>query len=150
MSDYIEVNERIIAFKAAHPEGSLQAEIHTLTDKLVVMKAYAYRTPDDERPGVGWSSLQIPGATNFTRNAEVENCETSAWGRAIAALGFEVKRGIASKQEVANKPNNEPVQLNTKRMCSKHPDAELKLSRSTGKRGHVLPDGTACVEEESA
>jgi hypothetical protein len=29
--------------------------------------------------------------------------ETSSWGRAIAALGFEVKRGIASRQEVANR-----------------------------------------------
>lgn len=140
MSDYVEVNERIMAFKAAHPDGSLQAEIHTLTDSLVVMKAYAYRTPDDERPGVGWSSLGIPGATPFTKGSEVENCETSAWGRAIAALGFEVKRGIASKQEVENKPKT------AIRMCKKHPTAELQLSK-TGAWGHVLPDKTACVEE---
>lgn len=103
LDDYIEVAERIAAFKAAHPEGSLQAEIHTLTDALVVMKAYAYRSPDDQRPGVGWSSLGIPGATPYTRGSEIENCETSAWGRAIAALGFEVRRGIASAQEVRNK-----------------------------------------------
>ncbi len=137
---YIEVNERIGAFKAAHPEGSLQAEIYHLDDKLVVMKAYAYRTPDDPRPGVGWSSMQIPGSTNFTRGAEIENCETSAWGRAIAALGFEVKRGIASKQEIENKRENQ-------RMCSKHPDKHLTLSKKTGKWGHLLPDGTPCVEE---
>lgn len=103
MGDYIEVNERIQAFKAVHPEGSLQAEIHLLNDSVVVMKACAYRTPDDQRPGVGWSSLQIPGATPFTRGSEIENCETSAWGRAIAALGFEVKRGIATAHEVAIK-----------------------------------------------
>lgn len=137
---YIEVNERIIAFKAAYPEGSLQAYIHTLTDSLVVMCATAYRTPDDKRPGMGWSSMQIPGSTNFTRGAEIENCETSAWGRAIAALGFEVKRGIASKQEIENKRGQ-------KRICVKHPDVELAQSKS-GKWGHVLPDGTACVEGE--
>lgn len=137
---YIEVNERIIAFKAAHPEGSLQAEIHTLTDSLVVMKAYAYRTPDDERPGVGWSSLTIPGATPFTKGAEIENCETSAWGRAIAALGFEVKRGIASKQEIYAKRNE-------KRTCPQHEGVELLYSKHSKKWGHVLPDGTACVEE---
>ena len=141
--DYIEVNERIIAFYAKYPEGSLQAEIHTLTDSLVVMKATAYRTPDDPRPGVGWSSLQIPGVTNFTRGSEIENCETSAWGRAIASLGFEVKRGIASRQEIENK-------VAEKRMCPKHPDVELEQSTKTKKWGHVLPDKTACVVEEAA
>lgn len=108
ISGYIEVNERIQAFKAAHPEGSLQAEIHLLNDSVVVMKASAYRTPDDPRPGVGWSSLQIPGATPFTRGSEIENCETSAWGRAIAALGFEVKRGIATSHEVQMKQQQRP------------------------------------------
>jgi len=139
--DYIEVNERIMAFYAKYPEGSLQTDIYTLTDSLVVMCARAYRNPTDPRPGTGWSSLQIPGSTNFTRGSEIENCETSAWGRAIAALGFEVKRGIATKQEVASK---KPEQ----RMCSKHPDVALSLSK-TGKWGHVLADKTVCVEEAS-
>lgn len=160
MSDYVEVNERIMAFKAAHPDGSLQAEIHTLTDSLVVMKAYAYRTPGDERPGTGWSSLGIPGATPFTKGSEIENCETSAWGRAIAALGFEVKRGIASKQEVENKsrakhsepekPSNgsllrEALQAGAVPQCGIH-HVDLQLSK-TGKWGHLLEDRTACVQE---
>ena len=140
MSDYVDVSERIAAFKAAFPEGSLQASIYTLTDSLVVMTAYAYRTPDDERPGIGWSSLEIPGKTPFTRGSEIENCETSAWGRAIAALGFEVRRGVATRQEVENKGD-------APRTCSKHPDKYLTLSKKTGKWGHVLPDNTPCVEE---
>jgi hypothetical protein len=101
--DYIPVADRIAAFYAKHPEGSLQSEMVELSDTRVVMRAYAYRTPDDPRPGIGYSSLTIPGATPFTRGSEVENCETSAWGRAIAALGFEVKRGIATAEDVRNK-----------------------------------------------
>ena len=158
---YVEVNERIMAFMQKYPEGSLQAEIHTLTDSLVVMQASAYRTADDKRPGTGWSSLQIPGSTNFTRGSEIENCETSAWGRAIAALGFEVKRGIASKQEVANKRQQKPaepeqegpsghlldeaVKQGAIPLCSIH-NAELQHSKS-GKWGHVLDDKTVCVQE---
>ena len=106
--DYIQVNERIIAFYAKYPDGSLQSEIVDLNPSLVVMRAYAYRTPDDPRPGIGYSSLEIPGRTPYTRGSEVENCETSAWGRAIAALGFEVKRGIASAEEVRNKAHDGP------------------------------------------
>jgi hypothetical protein len=103
MDDYVPVNERIDAFKTAFPEGSLQSEIVELTETRVTFKAYAYRTPDDPRPGVGHSSLEIPGKTPYTKGSEIENAETSSWGRAIAALGFEVKRGISSREEVRNK-----------------------------------------------
>lgn len=101
--DYIPVAERIGAFYAKHPEGSLQSELIELSESRVVFRAYAYRTPEDIRPGIGYSSLEIPGRTPYTRGSEIENAETSAWGRAIAALGFEVKRGIASAEEIANK-----------------------------------------------
>jgi hypothetical protein len=110
MSDYVPVNERIEAFKADWPEGSLQSTIVELTETRVTVKAYAYRTPDDQRPGIGHSSLEIPGGTPYTRGSEIENAETSAWGRAIAALGFEVKRGVASREEVRNKPSGQGVE----------------------------------------
>jgi hypothetical protein len=101
--DYIPVADRIAEFYVKHPEGSLQSEILTLTDNLVLVKGWAYRTPDDPRPGIGHSSLAIPGSTPYTRGSEVENAETSAWGRAIAALGFEVKNGVATAEDVRNK-----------------------------------------------
>jgi hypothetical protein len=125
MKDYVPVNERIGAFLAKHPDGSLQSELVELSDSRVVMRAYAYRSPDDPRPGIGYSSLEIPGRTPYTRGSEVENAETSAWGRAIAALGFEVKRGIASAEEVRNKSEDrdtasEPrtVQVGTQHLTS--------------------------------
>lgn len=103
MKDYVPVNERVDAFYTRYPDGSIQSEIVELTASRVTVKAYAYRKPDDERPGIGHSSLDIPGSTPYTKGSEIENCETSAWGRAIAALGFEVKRGIASHEEIRNK-----------------------------------------------
>ncbi len=103
MDGYVPVNDRLAAFYEAFPTGSIQSEIHTLTDKLVIVRATVYRTPDDPRPAIAHSQLAIPGSTSFTRGSEVENAETSAWGRAIAALGFEVKKGVASHEEVRNK-----------------------------------------------
>nr|MBA3405704.1 hypothetical protein [Gemmatimonadaceae bacterium] len=58
MKDYVPVNERIDAFYRAHPEGSMQSEIVELTAERVTVKAYAYRTVDDPRPGIGHSSLE--------------------------------------------------------------------------------------------
>jgi hypothetical protein len=43
----------------------------------------------------------FPGRTPYTRGSELQNAETSAWGRAIIAVGAaDAKRGIASRQEV--------------------------------------------------
>lgn len=140
-SGYIEVHERIAAFKAAHPEGSLQSEIYMLNDSVVVMKAYAYRTPQDERPGIGFSSLGIPGSTPYTKGSEIENCETSAWGRAIAALGFEVKRGIASREEVTNKQGDAGTRSYTPKAAQKSPpDWAGPLQDALADRGIALVD----------
>jgi len=100
--DYIEVSERIQKFYEKYPDGSLQGSWHWLDDShsVIVYRAEAYRTPDDLRPGVGYASEPYPGLSNFTRNSEIMNAETSAWGRAIASLGIAVHRGIASAQEV--------------------------------------------------
>jgi hypothetical protein len=105
---YVEVDERIIEFRDKYPTGTLQAEIVELRDDLVIVKAYAYRTPDDERPGTGLASEPIPGKTNFTRDSELMNAETSAWGRALIAVGAaDAKRGIASANEVRNRQGSD-------------------------------------------
>lgn len=106
-SGYVEVNKRIEEFYAKYPNGSIQTEIVHLNDTLVIIKAYAFRAPDDPRPSTGLSQMPIPGLTQFTKNSEVENCETSAVGRAIANLGFEVKRSVASANEIRNKTAEE-------------------------------------------
>jgi hypothetical protein len=103
MSDYIEVKDRVQAFHKQYPDGSLQSEyeIRQLGDKTwIIVKAYAYRTPDDPRPGVGHAWESYPGSTPFTRTSELMVGETSAWGRALAALGIAVSKSIASKNEV--------------------------------------------------
>jgi hypothetical protein len=103
INDYVQVNERIEKFYAKYPDGSLQSEVLELNETRVVMRAYAYRSPDDPRPGIGHSMLTIPGKTPYTKDSEVENAETSAVGRAIAMLGFEVKKSIASRNEIESK-----------------------------------------------
>ena len=108
MKDYVDVHQRIEKFYEKFPEGSIQTEVAKLDDSIVIMRAYAYRNPDDPRPSIGHSQLGIPGTTPYTRGSEIENAETSAVGRAIAFLGFETKNGIASAQEVRNKQTDTP------------------------------------------
>lgn len=117
LSGYVDVAERIRMFKEKYPNGSLQPLDH---DKpfdvmavgehmFVVYVAAAYRTPDDQRPGVGMAWEPYPGKSTFTRDSELMNAETSAWGRAIiAALAAETQK-IASADEVRNRQVSEPA-----------------------------------------
>lgn len=107
MDDYVDVAERIRDFNRKYPEGSLQAELVYMENPAGwLCVAQAYRTPDDPRPGVGHAFESVPGKTPYTRDSEAQNAETSAWGRAIVALGFETKK-IASRQEVRNRSEPE-------------------------------------------
>ena len=106
--DYIDVAERIVEFRATYPDGSLQQVGLQFIDfagkSWVVYTAAAYRTPDDERPGHGTAWEPVPGPTNFTKDSELQNAETSAWGRAlVAVLAADTKRGVASANEVRNR-----------------------------------------------
>ena len=104
---YVDVAERIREFREKHPEGSLQQieyHIETVGEKhFVCYTAAAYRTPDDERPGIGTAWEPFPGPTNFTRDSELMNAETSAWGRAIIAAGAADAKRVASANEVVNR-----------------------------------------------
>jgi hypothetical protein len=108
LDDYVTVAERLAVFYDKFPDGSIQTDIIELSDSRVVMRATVYRSPTDDKPSVAHSALSIPGSTSYTRGSEIENAETSAAGRAIAMLGFEVKRGVASREEVRNKEQDEP------------------------------------------
>ena len=101
--DYIEVKDRIQIFKEEFPEGCLQGTwefVEAQGDTLIVYTARAYRHHDDHRPGIGTASEPFPGKTPFTRGSELANAETSAWGRALVALGIAAHKGIASAQDV--------------------------------------------------
>ena len=108
LGDYVEVKDRIKLFYELYGQGRLvTGEVRLTTEPdgvpRVLVQAFAYRSPDDPLPGVGWSWLELPGKTTYTKGSEVENAETSAWGRAIGSLGILIDRSIASANEVQNK-----------------------------------------------
>jgi hypothetical protein len=121
LDDYIDVAQRIAEFRAAWPGGSLrpadpaepfrivqaqgfEKDGQVVTQTFIVVVAAAYRGPEDQAPGVGMAWEIFPGRTPYTRGSELQNAETSAWGRAIIAVGAaDAKRGIASREEVQNR-----------------------------------------------
>ena len=117
LSDYIEVSERIIEFRQKFPDGSLSSEVVLWPTKdlpFLAVKAFAHRSRKDENPGVGHAWEPFPGKTPYTRDSELQNAETSAVGRAIVfALAADVRRGIASADEVRARRDSEPTATRT-------------------------------------
>lgn len=112
LGDYVEVKDRIKLFYELYAGGRLvTAEVRWPAPDddapRIAVKALAYRTPDDPQPAVGWSWMALPGTTPYTKGSELENTETSAWGRAIAALGILLDRSIATGNEIRSKAGGE-------------------------------------------
>ena len=101
LRDYVEVNTRIMKFYEKYPEGRILTEILDWKDGVVVMKATVYRDSTDIIAATG-HAYEKEGSSFINKTSALENCETSACGRALAMLGFEIKKSIASKEEVAN------------------------------------------------
>jgi len=152
MADYVDVAERIKEFKAKYPDGTLQPadplEPFKLVDvagkTFVFYSAAAYRAPDDPRPGIGIAWEPFPGTTPYTRDSELMNAETSAWGRAIVAVGIPTKK-IASAEEVRNRA--EPADAPPARKANAPNPATAK--RDTAAEEHVnTPTFTVPPDEE--
>lgn len=119
MSGYVDVAERLTELREKHPEASVQPADPSVPYRIedvggqtfIVVVAACYRTADDPRPGVGMAWEPFPGKTPYTKDSELQNAETSAWGRAIvAALAADTRRGVSSAQEVRNR-QAEPAEL---------------------------------------
>lgn len=131
-SDYNEVSSRIQEFRAKHPEGTLSQVSLEFKEKFggkdwIVYTAAAYRHPEDDRPGIGTAWEQVPGKTPYTRDSELQNAETAAWGRALIAVGAaDAKKGIASADEMRprEEEQNEATKPRTDEYKRLHADAE--------------------------
>lgn len=121
LGGYVEVAHRIAEVRTTlYPDGSFQParpdqpySIETIDGQSYVVYAAAfYRGPEDKLPGIGLAWEVVPGRTPYTRGSELQNAETSAWGRAlVAALAADTRAGIASADEVRARTANAAAKL---------------------------------------
>ena len=97
--EYAPVSERVKAFKETTGDrGSILTELVTLSVDEVVFKATVYVDGAAIATGYAWEQRT---ASNVNKTSYVENCETSAVGRALAFAGYGIDGSIASAEEVA-------------------------------------------------
>jgi hypothetical protein len=96
--NYVMVNERIKFFREKYQGWSLTSDIVNLTEDTCVIKA----TICDENGVIKATGYAQEDRTSsmINKTSFVENCETSAWGRALGNLGIGIDDSIASAEEV--------------------------------------------------
>ena len=96
--NYIMVNERLKHFRANYLGWYLTSEIVSLTEDSCVIKAII--ADADGRIVATGLAQEDRTSSMINKTSFVENCETSAWGRALGNLGIGIDESIASAEEV--------------------------------------------------
>lgn len=102
--DYAEVNQRIKAFRMVYPEGTILTEMVSNENGVCVFRATLY---DGEIMLATGTAYEKEGSTFINKTSYIENCETSAVGRALGMAGFGIDTSVASAEEVQNAMANQ-------------------------------------------
>lgn len=104
---YSEVSQRIKAFRLVHPSGCITTEIIDMKNGIVTMKASVF---DEQNHLLGTGFAQEKENSSFiNKTSYIENCETSAIGRALGMCGYGVDVSVASAEEVQNAIHNQQM-----------------------------------------
>lgn len=107
--DYAEVNQRIKAFRMLYPQGTIKTMLVSNNDGICIFRAevYEYEKCNDvgnyesKLLGTG-TAYEKENSTFINKTSYIENCETSAVGRALGMCGFGIDTSVASAEEVQN------------------------------------------------
>lgn len=106
---YVEVNTRIQVFRELFPDGRQETEVlaHDLEKGIILMKVKVYADSTSDKPIAEGTALEKESSSFINKTSYVENCETSAFGRALGNLGIGIDTSVASYEEVANAIENQ-------------------------------------------
>lgn len=97
--DYAEVQQRIKAFRMVYPEGTIETEMLSNMNGICIFKATV--STEGKLLATG-TAYEKEDSTFINRTSYIENCETSAVGRALGMAGFGIDTAVASAEEVQN------------------------------------------------
>ena len=103
--EYVEVSERVKFFRETYPNWSLTTDVVEMNDTYCVLRASI--ADETGRVVATGMAREVNGDTYINKTSYVENCETSAWGRALGNMAIGIDASIASANEVVNAVNNQ-------------------------------------------
>ena len=138
--EYAEVNQRIKAFRMVYPEGFIDTNMISCENGVCIIRAEVgfFENGQVHILGAG-TAYEKENSTFINKTSYIENCETSAVGRALGMAGFGIDVSVASSEEVINAINNQ----NNKKMVESvqtKPIDEIKIKVINGAVGEVLTE----------
>jgi hypothetical protein len=131
---YVEVNERIKYFRTSkdYQGWSLNAEMVHLEGDSCIMRA-EIRDENWVLRATGYAQ-EDRTSSYINKTSYIENCETSAWGRALANLGIGIDTSIASANEVDIAIKKQDI------VAEKKPAKKAPASKAPVKKAETLFD----------
>jgi hypothetical protein len=101
LDDYETVEERLVKFWKEHPDGRIDTKLVEASATRFIVQAYIYRTEADQHPWASGLAEETVSGRGVNATSALENCETSALGRALASAGYATKGKRPSREEMA-------------------------------------------------
>lgn len=103
--EYVQVTERVKAFRQICPGGCIATEIVSIDESMVIMKTTV--TDEDGKVLSTGMAFERPDSSYINKTSFIENCETSAVGRALGWIAIGVDASMASAEELVNALKNQ-------------------------------------------
>ena len=101
LEDYETVEERLVKYWKDHPDGQIHTSLLDSSGGRYIVIAQVYRTEADARPWTTGLAEETVAGRGVNATSALENCETSAIGRALANAGYATKGKRASREEMS-------------------------------------------------
>jgi hypothetical protein len=101
LEDYETVEERLTKFWKEHPDGQIHTKLLESQSARFIVEASIFRTEADLRPWTTGLAEETVQGRGVNATSALENCETSAIGRALANAGYATKGKRASREEMS-------------------------------------------------
>jgi hypothetical protein len=108
LEDYETVEERLVKFWKEHPDGRIETLLVDATLQRFIVKASVFRTEADAQAWTTGYAEEIVSTRGVNSTSALENCETSAIGRALANAGYVTKGKRPSREEMSKVKAAEP------------------------------------------
>lgn len=130
--EYAEVNQRIKAFRMVYPDGFILTELLSNENGVCIFQASVGVYENGDPFVLGTGTAQEKESSSFiNKTSYIENCETSAVGRALGMCGFGIDTSVASYEEVKTEINNQAPDKSEKPLAQerKASDKQLEILR---------------------
>lgn len=107
LADYEDVASRLPKFWTDHPDGRVVTDLIAYSDTSYIVQARLFRKDETEPAATGYAH-EFVSDKGVNSTSALENCETSAIGRALANLNYAAKGKRPSRQEMAKVERGRP------------------------------------------